>query len=1694
MKTAFLKQFKQLQELLVEIKKTVVAKKASEKWRTTIEKLEQNFNQLEQQINAEPEPAANTHHEEINLTHWYTDEDIDAIIQARIKDFGGFGFQANKQFLLSGIGNHNDYPEDGENNRYITLLAGAVDTRELSTPITFFFDCEAQPAPNAGSPDHRQDIFDELIPLLIQDNLHIKVLFPYNYTNTHWLLGEIKIHKASNDYNVSFYVHDPYGAGQMDENNYCKLCECFIKKITAINPSAKLIFSNNQSPYKTQRQSTSDDTSCGVIMLEELFQRITGGTLDKIYPYAAGTEELRKKHIVLLRDFYKNNAENPTLKNFLNRNIKKEINNASTPTKLQQALNNLQKKLKQLWDNISTNDMSNTTPANKQKSSSRHEAFLQHDMALVTKMLPIVEQLSHTSTPDDSIDLLVQLGQLAFEIKHDQFDPNCIRNKFSDYSDEKGKSREQRYNASGIPLQGLFYISKCCERYESHINNNVLKAWLLEHHSEFTRLHSKLSTLPTAMSDITELTHIQQLAECANDILHLKIVIDTLESFNASELDLEASTSRYALARVYAILGETAKCLSGTINNHTQLKTFFQKLGKCRDLVKLPFVMPKTATRMATAQEFLNLHGLSVCNFFKKIQKEILNRLEREQLKCIDNYRQWLNEIINEAANEFSIDQIEVKLQQIRTDFKAAKNSEQTAQAASSSATQVEIESDSEDEEETNIQASEEKMQEAMSLIQGYQKLHPLLAQAKKEYAVFGFDSITEEIKQRYTAAELKKWKLLKQKIQQHSKNVAACFEKYSEIYKDLILLYPELPKASPETLIAFDVSSFVFKPKVTVKKPRTPKEKLLVRHTTAVEDIYQILKTINPETSIIMQLAYDQCAAFLGQLFIEIEALHKLVLQEPTFSVWDQDFGQTIQLRHRRLMHNIVHYDSEVVRNFTRESIMPWHENFRAFAFIAKFNAEQITFETVNFDTLPEAERIFFAQLHNQLGLSYTTLQQWTRAEKHLLLAYEFCSKYIHDGVACIMHNIADIYRVKDDWQKTTEWMQRAWKHRQSNLPETHRYYVSTLVHLGMCFNQLKQTQSALDCYTQALDICQRNNLNPSSALSNLANFYADQMDYPKAIAYYDQLLAITPEKNARLYILSSLETTAIECGWHDKAMQYFSEMQMLFQQHRAYFKHKLGKDYLIFEEKKLNHVYILDLMGNYDEALALLNTAPKLSLIHQIMKLRLLRNTKQFKEAKILGESLLAEKKYLAGADIFTTEAIYADVLLNLNHTQEGIFILEKLQAEASSLKQQEGNVMIQVILAPFNILCQYYLANKHYENAKKCIQPVVQLLQGTKLIGLSAEIFIALINFYRAHLLANDTRSIDLHMPTYEPLVVNQLEQPQSHTTYNVIEELIDLLIEHECLDTAKKFLTALINTVSNVPENETYLKKLAALYSHLANSLIKTGRIDEGIDMLYKFLVKYCPETEKNLCSFILAQNLYEHARLDLLCKIVANYQTRWDERLTLDQYPVYVLFKRVSNFSFACCDFSANNKDYNGATLYAQICIRLARKIFALLNEENPAGIEQFKAEIFRQYWRMPMAIADFQKLDGKSYTDISNLFFTLTQTKTSIQISTTNAHYINVLYFGGELDIQKINANMARITLPSRWQSFLAAFIAYMPIIASKKSTDLMILRMNNSTAAADYQGSFFSASASAAAIPPDIKSFKETPRPEGPS
>ncbi len=260
----------------------------------------------------------------INTILWYDDADINYLMETYILARLG-GRRPGHSFLLSETFYENGQP-------YRVAVTPAIDNEGYAQPIIMWLDKLTQQAPDSAYPDNRRDVFDEVSESLLPGSIgKVKIIFPYNIKNSHWLTGEIIIERTAADtIRLELYTHDPIGGGSMLPRNVELITSAIRGRLEQTLLSGSITHVEVLTPISPyiQRQSRGDNTSCGCIAVSDMIKRIQGQSLNTPEPYSVGALALRNEHLELIQQHYSVTdidrlrfEKNHTLKNKVDNNV-----------------------------------------------------------------------------------------------------------------------------------------------------------------------------------------------------------------------------------------------------------------------------------------------------------------------------------------------------------------------------------------------------------------------------------------------------------------------------------------------------------------------------------------------------------------------------------------------------------------------------------------------------------------------------------------------------------------------------------------------------------------------------------------------------------------------------------------------------------------------------------------------------------------------------------------------------------------------------------------------------------------------------------------------------------------------------------------------------------------------------------------------------------------------------------------------------------------------------------------------------------------------------------------------------------------------------------------------------------------------------------------------------------------------------
>lgn len=167
-------------------------------------------------------------------------------------------------------------------------------------------------------------------------------------------------------------------------------------------------------------------------------------------------------------------------------------------------------------------------------------------------------------------------------------------------------------------------------------------------------------------------------------------------------------------------------------------------------------------------------------------------------------------------------------------------------------------------------------------------------------------------------------------------------------------------------------------------------------------------------------------------------------------------------------------------------------------------------------------------AASYNNLGVAYRNQGALDKA-----LEYYITSLHIYDslqnreGVATTKNNIANIYSIKKDYPQAMRYLEESYKLFEE-MKDPFRL-IGSLNNLGNLYHDINMNEKALDHYTRAYSLSEKNGAKFADPLNNVGNIYFNQGNYQVAIGYYEKALAIEREHNNKLGILNTVTNIGI-------------------------------------------------------------------------------------------------------------------------------------------------------------------------------------------------------------------------------------------------------------------------------------------------------------------------------------------------------------------------------------------------------------------------------------------------------------------------------------------------------------------------------------------------------------------------------------
>lgn len=195
-------------------------------------------------------------------------------------------------------------------------------------------------------------------------------------------------------------------------------------------------------------------------------------------------------------------------------------------------------------------------------------------------------------------------------------------------------------------------------------------------------------------------------------------------------------------------------------------------------------------------------------------------------------------------------------------------------------------------------------------------------------------------------------------------------------------------------------------------------------------------------------------------------------------------------------------------------------------------------------------------AAAYNNLGVAYRTQGALDKAlEYYITSLHIYDSLQIPEGVATTKNNIATIYSIKKDYGQAMRYLEESYSLFQG-MNDPFRL-IGSMNNLGNLYHDINMDEKALEFYTQAFDLSEKNGAKFADPLNNVGNIYFNQGNYELAIGHYEKALDIERQQNNLIGILNTVTNIGItytKARQPKNAEKYLTEARQLSESLQAY------------------------------------------------------------------------------------------------------------------------------------------------------------------------------------------------------------------------------------------------------------------------------------------------------------------------------------------------------------------------------------------------------------------------------------------------------------------------------------------------------------------------------------------------------------
>ena len=214
-------------------------------------------------------------------------------------------------------------------------------------------------------------------------------------------------------------------------------------------------------------------------------------------------------------------------------------------------------------------------------------------------------------------------------------------------------------------------------------------------------------------------------------------------------------------------------------------------------------------------------------------------------------------------------------------------------------------------------------------------------------------------------------------------------------------------------------------------------------------------------------------------------------------------------------------------------QKVKTLNELFKEYVNTDPVKATEFTREALSL-ALEISDEKGMAAAYNNIGVAYRNQGALDKSLENYLASLQIYQKINNkEGVASCKNNIGNIYSIKKDHVNAAKYLDESnQQFLELNDPSK---IVRSLNNLGNLYSEMQQFDKAMAFYDEAVALCQKNNINQADPYINIGNASLKQGNYSKAIEQLKLALPIAEKSNDRmstLSIMTSLGDAAVKLG----------------------------------------------------------------------------------------------------------------------------------------------------------------------------------------------------------------------------------------------------------------------------------------------------------------------------------------------------------------------------------------------------------------------------------------------------------------------------------------------------------------------------------------------------------------------------------